>query len=176
MFFSLGSLFVASYSSQDYGGDILSRSQTGHRTEVTGLFNPDADTIESSVWVNEETLSLKLCYQANSFCIDSRNYFTSSVVAGICPANGYSPTEPLSATSQQWATEKTLANRSAPANLSATFPVIVTVCILLTHLRTFEIVTIVISGSKRLQISSLSSPSHMKRDFKTTSTSKRPHF
>jgi hypothetical protein len=35
---------------------------------------------------------------------------------------------------------------------------------------------IVISESKRLQISSLSSPSLMKRDFKTTSTSKRPDF
>jgi hypothetical protein len=35
---------------------------------------------------------------------------------------------------------------------------------------------IVISESRRLQISSLSSPSLMKRDFKTTSTSKRPDF
>jgi hypothetical protein len=35
---------------------------------------------------------------------------------------------------------------------------------------------IVISGSRRLQISSLSSPTLMKRDFKTTSTSKRPDF
>jgi hypothetical protein len=35
---------------------------------------------------------------------------------------------------------------------------------------------IVISESRQLQISSLSSPSLMKRDFKTTSTSKRPDF
>jgi exosortase/archaeosortase len=45
------------------------------------------------------------------------------------------------------------------------------------HHATFEIVAfIVISESRRLQISSLSSPSLMKRDFKTTSTSKRPEF
>jgi hypothetical protein len=49
--------------------------------------------------------------------------------------------------------------------------------VLLTHLGTFEIVTfIVISESRRLQMSSLSSPSLMKRDFKTTSTTKRPDF
>jgi hypothetical protein len=49
--------------------------------------------------------------------------------------------------------------------------------ILLTHLGTFKIVAfIVISESRRLQISSLSSPSLMKRNFKTTSTSKRPDF
>jgi hypothetical protein len=49
--------------------------------------------------------------------------------------------------------------------------------ILLTHHGTFEIVTfIVISESRRLQMSSLSSPSLMKIDFKTTSTSKRPDF
>jgi hypothetical protein len=35
---------------------------------------------------------------------------------------------------------------------------------------------IVISESRRLHISSLSSPSLMKRDFKTTATSKRPEF
>jgi hypothetical protein len=35
---------------------------------------------------------------------------------------------------------------------------------------------IVVSESRRLQISSLSSPSLMNRDFKTTSTSKRPDF
>jgi hypothetical protein len=41
----------------------------------------------------------------------------------------------------------------------------------------FEIVTFIgISESRRLQISSLSSPSLMKRDFKTTSTSKGPDF
>jgi hypothetical protein len=44
-----------------------------------------------------------------------------------------------------------------------------------THLGTFGIVTfIVISESRRLQISSLSSPKLMQRDFETTSTSKRP--
>jgi hypothetical protein len=49
--------------------------------------------------------------------------------------------------------------------------------LLSTHHSTFEVVTfVVISGSRRLQISSLSSPSLMKRDFKTTSTSKRPDF
>jgi hypothetical protein len=48
--------------------------------------------------------------------------------------------------------------------------------VLLTHYGTFEIVTIVISGSRRLQISSLSSASLMKRDLKTTPTLKRPDF
>jgi hypothetical protein len=49
--------------------------------------------------------------------------------------------------------------------------------VLLTHHGMFEIVTfIVISESRRLQISSLSSSTLMKRDFKTTSTSKRPDF
>jgi hypothetical protein len=49
--------------------------------------------------------------------------------------------------------------------------------VLLTHHVTFEIVTfIVISESRRLQISSLSSPSLMKGDFRATSTSKRPDF
>jgi hypothetical protein len=43
------------------------------------------------------------------------------------------------------------------------------------HHGTFEITTfIVISVSRRLHLSSLSSPSLMKRDLKTTSTSKRP--
>jgi hypothetical protein len=47
--------------------------------------------------------------------------------------------------------------------------------VLLTRHSTFEIVTfIVISESIRFQISSLSSPTLMKRGFKTTSTSKRP--
>jgi hypothetical protein len=49
--------------------------------------------------------------------------------------------------------------------------------VLSTHLGTFELVTfILISGSKWLQISSLSSPTLMKTDFKTTSTSKHPDF
>jgi hypothetical protein len=41
----------------------------------------------------------------------------------------------------------------------------------------FKIVAfIMIAGSRCLQISLLSSPTLMKRDFKTTSTSKRPDF
>jgi hypothetical protein len=47
--------------------------------------------------------------------------------------------------------------------------------VLLTHHGTFETMTfILISESRRLQISSLSSPTLMERDFMTTSTSKRP--
>jgi hypothetical protein len=52
---------------------------TGLRTEVTGVYYLDADTIKSSVWVNEETRSLKVCCQSNSFCTDSRTYFASYI-------------------------------------------------------------------------------------------------
>jgi hypothetical protein len=50
-------------------------------------------------------------------------------------------------------------------------------CVLPTHHGTFVTVTfIVTSGSRRLQISSLRSQTLMKRDSKTTSTSKCPDF
>jgi hypothetical protein len=109
------------------GGGILTRLHMGLHTEVTGLYNSDADTIESSVWVSEETPSIKVCCQGNSFCTDSRTYF-ASVVARTCPATHYSPTEPQNTTQQQWAIEKTPSNWLAPTNLSARVLVIVTVC------------------------------------------------
>jgi hypothetical protein len=85
-----GSPTVASHNLQDYGGGILIHLHTTEfRTEVTGLYNSGADTIESSIWINNEMPSFTVWCQGNSFCIDSRTYFTS-VAARTCPATSYS--------------------------------------------------------------------------------------
>jgi hypothetical protein len=66
-----GSLFVASYDSQCYGGGILTRLHdgTGLCTEVPGIYNSDGDTTESSVWVNEETNAFVNCLLPREFVL-----------------------------------------------------------------------------------------------------------